>query len=214
MAAVPVDMVDRLFDVAHDLDGHDQVQVFGRPVRIHGCLDVRASGRTRRLISPDLNSGVAKRRDQAWDKVPGHIAVDQNRLRRVAHRRVLDLGVHADAPCLVQVCPGVHIHVADAVRVAHHRDLRVVHDVLHQLVGSSWNNQVDQPVETQDLGHLLTCLQQVHPAIGNPWHPLRRLDHHGGKGAVRVEGFTPALEHDGIAGLEAEGSDLHQGVGA
>ena len=57
----------------------------------------------------------------------------------------------------------------------------------------------------------LAAGQERHPPL---WQDaLRGLAHYLGEGLIRYGGFASSLEQGGIAGLEAQGGDLHQGVG-
>ena len=69
-------------------------------------------------------------------------------------------------------------------------------------------------MQVQDGPHLLPCLHQVHPALGNPRKALGRLHHHLRKRAVGVKRLASPLQECCIAGLKAQRRDLHQGVRA
>ena len=69
--------------------------------------------------------------------VLGEGLVHQQGLQRVAGGGVVDLGVHRQGAGAADVGGGVHVHVADAVCVAHDGDARVLLDVAHQRVAAA-----------------------------------------------------------------------------
>ena len=139
--------------------------------------------------------------------------VHQQGLGGVADGDVLALGVDGDPDGHVEVGVGVDVDVADAVGVAEDRDGRVVHDVADELVGAAGDDQVDLLVEGEHVGDVPAGFEQVHPAGGQAGGFAGAGDGVG-EDAVGVGRFGAAFEQEGVAALEAEGRDLHQGVRA
>ena len=211
MAAVRVDEFDRLVEAGDHLDGQHQIQVLGIPVGVAARrgLDERAGGG----VAAQLHAGSAqlgrRRRQEAWRDGRVH----QQRLDRVAHRRILRLGVAGDARGHRHVGAGVDVHVADAVGVTHHRDARGILDGAHQLVAAARDDQVDQVVEGEQGLDFGARLGQVQGIGQRRILAQRRIDG-GEQRRIGVARLRAALEDGGIARFQAQGGDLHQRVRA
>ncbi len=110
--SVMIDMGNGFPDIFHDFDSHLIIQIFpeillgsGRDI-LHSCL--RSAGQPLHDLLRD-------------------ILMQQQGLRRVAGRHILGLGVYDQGDRLVQIRVFVHINMTDAVRVAHNRDIGIVH---------------------------------------------------------------------------------------
>ena len=141
------------------------------------------------------------------------VVVDEEGLGGVADGDVLALGVDGDADGHVEVGVGVDVDVADAVGVAEDGDGRVGHDVADEFVGAAGDDQVDLVVEGEHVGDVLAGFEQVQEARGQAGGGACAGDGVG-EDAVGVGRFGAALEEAGVAGFEAEGGDLDEGVGA
>ena len=139
--------------------------------------------------------------------------MDQQGLGGAAGGDVLHLGVHRHLQRFVEVGGGVDVHVADAVGVAGDGDLRVVHDVADEVVAAAGDDQVDGVVLLQHGAHVPARLQQGEPAAGKALDARGGAHDQVGQGAVGPGRLGAALHEDGVARLQAEGGDLHQGVG-
>jgi hypothetical protein len=103
--------------------------------------------------------------------------------------------------------------MAQALGVAHHRDLRVGLDVVHEGLAAAGDDQVDQVVLAEQLLELLALLEQGDArgvqAVRRE-HPVE----HGHQRAVAVQGLAAALEQRRVAALEREAADLRDRVGS
>lgn len=63
--------------------------------------------------------------------------------------------------CHIEIGVLIHINMADPVRMPEHRDLRVLLDVSHKRIRSSWDHEVDMAVEFQNLTHVLSRLDKL-----------------------------------------------------
>ena len=140
VGAEAIDVVHRLPDVLHDFDRHDHIQVLGPELvfahDLHGVEGGRLSGASE--AHAGFSQSPAGRRQEALRDGP----VDEQRLCRVAGRRVLGLGIDDDREGLLYRDIPVGKNVADAVRVAHDRNLCVVHDIADEGVGTPGDQQV------------------------------------------------------------------------
>ena len=222
MGAVAVDVVDGFFDIRDDLDGQDEVQIFGPEVFI--CHDVHSVDGGRRfdgsddqvlrlLCSAEPDRGGMKSPRQLGEEGGGDVSVDQDGFHCVAGCGVLGLGVEDDLDRHFLVGVAVHINVADAVRMAHDRNFCVVHDVLNKLVGAAGNEKVDLLFALQEFVDLIVELRLEQAGSGETGGNGGIADD-GEQDAVGLRGLLSTLENGTVAALEAEGGDLYQGVGA
>ena len=78
----------------------------------------------------------------------------QDLLHSITGRRVVHLGVDADLASHVDITVRVDIDVADAVSMAQDSNLGVLLDVGHQGIAASWDDQVNDIVQLQQLIHV------------------------------------------------------------
>ena len=142
--------------------------------------------------------------------------MQQQCFHRVASRGVVGLGVDDHGSCARYVRRRVHVHVAHALRVAQHRDARVVLDVLHHGAGTPRNDQVDEPVQLQQRAHLLPRRDEAHDTLAHT--PLRRLHNRTCDDVVQhrhaAAGLATALQQQPIAAANSQRAALRQHVGA
>ena len=97
--------VDRLLDGVDDADREDQREELGREVLVgrvdEGAVVGAARGGAGALVQAQLDAGLAQRHERARQELGGDVGVHEQRLRRVADARALDLGVDGDVapPC-------------------------------------------------------------------------------------------------------------------
>ena len=127
-------------------------------------------------MSPtDFDSAILQRLDDARNRGLRNVAVDQQRLHRVAAARVVHLRVDGDLRGLSDVRVLVDVDVAAAVCVPHHRNLGVGHDVLDEFVATSGDDEVDAVVHIQDRLYVLPGFQLMHPALRDSIKPPCRF---------------------------------------
>mmetsp|Transcript_1597 Transcript_1597/g.3658 ORF Transcript_1597/g.3658 Transcript_1597/m.3658 type:complete len:348 (-) Transcript_1597:465-1508(-) len=102
--------------------------------------------------------------------------------------------------------------MADAVRVAEHRDLRVRLDVPHQRVGAAGDDEVDNVVQGEQLVHPLAGGDEVDECCVDI--RSERLSDDAVQAGVGVCGLLPSLEQEAVARSDREGCNLGQGVWA
>ena len=111
--------------------------------------------RSGRLPSPriadQLHPGVAQLREQARQQIGGDFPVDQQRLRRVADPRPLDLRVVGDPLRHLEIRILVHVDVAIPRRRVHHRNLGDPLQRLLQPLATSRDDQIDQALLRRQL---------------------------------------------------------------
>ena len=102
--------------------------------------------------------------------------------------------------------------MADTRRVAHHRNLRVIHDVGDEGIGATRNQEIDVSFALQELIYLLVRFCQGKHILRKPCLPERCL-HKRKERPVRALRLLAALQDCRIAALDAERADLDQGIG-
>lgn len=145
------------------------------------------------------------------ERVPQPCAVDEQRLRRVARRRILRLCVHRDTRRHLCVAVRVHIDMADAVAVTQHGDSAVLHDIADERIRAARNDEVDFSVHAKHNAHILARRQQAAPALRQT-APDARIAQNAEEHLIGVQRFPTALEQDSIAALEAQTANLNQCV--
>jgi hypothetical protein len=140
------------------------------------------------------------------------VLVDQQGFSRVAHRHILALAVHHDMDGHVRVGIALDIDMADAIGMAQYRYAGMVHDVPDKFVAAPRDDQVDELIQGQHLGYIGAGFEQTQPPGGQTGRG-GRLDRIG-QDAIGARGLAAAFEQDGIAAFEAQGRNLHQGIGA
>jgi len=178
---VPVDVLDRSVDSVDDLDREDVVQVLRRPVLVIGRLDL--DDRAGLLAAFEMAALGFQLGTDAGQELGGDRGIDQQRLGGVANRDVLTLRIDGDVDRHVQVRLAIDVDVADPVGVTQDGDIRIVHDIAHELVGAAWDDQVEVLVEREHLRDVLTGFEQLDPAGGH---------------AGRLAGFGDDLGQDAI----------------
>ena len=214
VGAVAVDVRDGLVQRIDDADGDHIVQILGLPVRLRGALarDARHQ-RLRPRVGLHLHARHVQRARHGRQRLRRRVLVHQQRLRRVACRRVLGLRVHGHARRHPDVARRIEVDVAHAVTVAQHGDAAVVHDVAHKAVRAARDDEVDVLVHGQHRADLLARGQQARPALGHAGG-LAGLLHHVKERTVGAHRLAAALEEHRVAALEAQSGDLHQRVRA
>src|SRR6516165_1380134 len=137
----------------------------------------------------------------------------QQRLDGVASRRILNLRIHREGYSLVQVRRAIDKHVTDSLAMAQDGDPAVLLDEGNKLFRASGNQQVDFPLEPQQLHHVRTRLEHRKRFLRHIGKPAKRLSPDVHDRFVAVCGFCPALEQDGIAGFEPERRNLWNDIG-
>ena len=136
-----IDVAHGFRDTVHKLHRGDEVQILSGEILLAHDLarrDLRDLG-----CAPHFDPGRLKGRRKLRQELSGDRPVNEDRLDRVAGRRVLGLRVDDDPDCLILIRILIDKDVADPVRVAHHRYLGVVHDVADKRVGAPRDEEVD-----------------------------------------------------------------------
>lgn len=222
VGAVAVDVIDGFIDVGDDLERDDQVQVFRAEIVFGHDLNVinggSCLGGTRNdildfLCAAKLYARAGEGSGQYGKEEGSAFPVDQDGLDSIAGGSVLCLGVNDDLDGSFHVRVFVDIDVADAVGMAHDRDLCVVHDVLDKLVRSAGDEQVDVFFALQELVDLVVELGLKQAGGGKARRDDGLVDDLE-QGAVGFGGLFAAFEDGTVSALDAEGGDLHHGVGS
>mmetsp|Transcript_25650 Transcript_25650/g.55580 ORF Transcript_25650/g.55580 Transcript_25650/m.55580 type:complete len:220 (-) Transcript_25650:530-1189(-) len=137
------DVTNGLVNVRDNLDRHLPIAVF-RFERVCGG-EIEHS---RSAWTPEDSNLVLLESAEYFDTstILCDLFVKENTLHRVTRRRVVHLGVHHDAHGLVSVCMLVHVHMAYALRMTHHRDLRLSLDRRHKLTRPAWYDEINETV--------------------------------------------------------------------
>mmetsp|Transcript_10077 Transcript_10077/g.18341 ORF Transcript_10077/g.18341 Transcript_10077/m.18341 type:complete len:208 (-) Transcript_10077:314-937(-) len=145
--------------------------------------------------------------------VPEHVLVHQERLERVAGGGVVRLGVPDDLERHFHVALRVQVHVADAVRVAHDRDLGVVLNVLHELVGASGYAQINNVLHFEQRRHFVPPAHQHAALRGGLAVHGDGLLHQPVEHRVAPGRLLAPLEQQRVAAGDGKACDLRQRVG-
>ena len=165
--AVAVHVLDRLVERLHDLHREDGRAVLGPPVVLgsggegEGRREARASSRRRAARCP----ASPRRESSGTRNSPRRLAMDEQRLGRVAGGRVLELRVEDDRRRHRLVRGAVHVDVADALGVAEDRDARRRLDVLDEVVAAARDHEVDVVVEREERVHLGPAADGLERAV-------------------------------------------------
>ncbi len=139
MRSVSVDMMDRFIDVIDYFDGKDIVQVLRLKILFFCRIAVDHHGASYISAVLDLTArGVGQCRDQHIRD----ILVYQQCFHSIAGSHVLGLGIYDDRHGFFDGGSTVYVDVTDAVSMPHYRDLGIVHDVLHELVGAARDEKI------------------------------------------------------------------------
>ncbi len=150
---------------------------------------------------------------ELWEELPCDGLVNEGGLDGVADGGVVGFGVVDDGECECLIGVRVNEDVADAVGVAEDGDTGVGLDMLDESAGAAGDDEVDEPGEMEEFGDLLAAEDEsdgVGWDAGSGEGVADDVDESGG-GALDL---FAGLEEDGVAGLECEGGDLSDGVGA
>src|SRR2546426_631151 len=187
----------------HDGDAEHEVQVLGVPVGVGGGFELGDEGAARR-IAAQLAAARAERGGDPGQELRRDRLVHEQVLDRVAHARPLDLRVEADALRHGEVGALVHVEVADALEVLHHRDAALFEDGVLERLAAARDDYVDAVVALeQPARHLASALDQLHGRGGQPGG-LDLGAERPRDGAVRRLRLGAALEQHGVRGLETE----------
>ena len=187
----------------HDGDAQDEIQVLGVPVRVGGGLQVGDEGAARR-VAAELAAARAERGGDPGQEPRRDRLVHEQVLDRVAHARPLDLRVETDALRHGEVGALVHVEVADALEVLHHRDAALLEDGVLERLAAARDDDVDAVVALQEPArHLAPALDQLRGRGGQPGG-LDLGAERPGDGTVRRLRLAAALEQHGVRGLETE----------
>ena len=157
VGAMAVDMVYGRLQGVHHANGQDQVQVFRVPVRL--CGRVAGNQRSGCLVAAELDAlglhGLRQGRQEGLRHIPMH----QQGFHGVAHGDVLGFAVHGHPQGHVQVGVLVHVHMADAVRMAQHGDAAVVHNPADKGIAAPGDNQIDEGILLEHGAHIFPGFQ-------------------------------------------------------
>ena len=206
-----VDVQYRLCKRIHHLDGYDIVKVFGVPVLLGGVY--RIDYLQRPFASPYLHTGGVEGLLELRQEVISDVLVHQYRLGGVAYRHILRFGIQRNLDRHANVRRLVHIDVANAACMAHHRNPRIVHNVAHELIGTPGDDEADIVVLSQHIGHVLPGFHEPGPVLR---YALRCRSAINGieQRTVGKPSLPAALEQHGVAGLQAQAGNLHQRIRA
>ncbi len=164
LGAVLIDVGDSLVDVFDDLDRQLEIAVLGSPVL--GCRLADVDDLAGRFVATEFDARVHVALDETGEEVGCDCLAHEQRLDRVADGGVLHLRVEGDVFGHLEVGIVVDVDVTDTLRVAQHRDLRVVLDVGDELRGAPGHHEIDLPVQLEQAIDFLVCLDQLRPTVG------------------------------------------------
>src|SRR5262249_51822390 len=113
----------------------------------------------------------------------------------------------------VEVGGPVHIDMAVAGEVLHHRHPRLLGDAADEAFAAARDGQVDELVEPQQVsdGGAVGRRHQLH-RVGRQLGGAQPILKNAVQGGVGVERFLTAAEDDGVAGLDAQAHRVHGDV--
>lgn len=127
--------------------------------------------------------------------------------------RIVTLGVANNLQCRRQVSVLVHVHMANTLRMAQHRNVqRLLLDAAHQLGRSTRNDQVNVFVHGQQIADLLAGGHQRNGFLGADGG--QRLLHQFDERLVTVRRLLAALQQKAVGRGHGQRGDLGQRIGA
>ncbi len=154
VGAVALDVLDRLVDRIHHANGEHLGEELGVVVVLGGAPMRQRHRPGSPALRSQTRSSTPSSRQRARDReqqARRRLAVDQQRLGGVAHRRPLHLAVDRDRHRLGGVGVAIDVGVADALVVLDHRNARVLDHEADQALAAARDHQVDQVVLAQQL---------------------------------------------------------------
>ena len=153
-----------------------------------------------------------------WQESRRSISMHQQCFCGVAHCRVLGFAIDHHCYSRLHVRSRVHVDVADPIGMSHHWNRCRALYVLHELIRSAWNDQIDVFVHAHQLGHSCAALDEID-AIRWEFHAVQcnRGDgrsHRSHERSVGTGSLRPSLEDHCICRLDPEGGNLYRCVGA
>jgi hypothetical protein len=126
----PVDMLHRGRAVVHDRRAQAQVSV----LMVISVLSQRLTGNHAAdiLSAEETHPAGIHMCLQCRQEPFGRIPVDQHRFYAVAGHRILGLSICDHLKSQVKIRLRIHIQVADTVRMAHHRNAGMIHDIAYK----------------------------------------------------------------------------------
>src|SRR5258708_3890236 len=103
--------------------------------------------------------------------------------------------------------------MTDSLTVAQDRDTTVLLYERNELLRTARDQQIDFALETQEIHHVRTRLQQVDGLLRYIGKPAKRFSPDGHNAFVAICGFGATFEQNRVAGLECQRSDLRNDIG-
>jgi hypothetical protein len=190
--AVPADVPDGVVEVVDDADGQDQIEIFRVPVRLGGRGGLRDQC-ARALAATQLHPRIDEPTRHGGEEPRSHLAMDEQRLERVAHARSLGLGIQREADRHVEVGRGVHEEMDEPLVVLEHGHARCLVDPAHEVLASARDDEVDESVQLQERAHggAVGRVDELDRRRRRP-HLLQGLGQHGRDQRIRFDGFAAA----------------------
>lgn len=212
MAAEGIDVGDRFVEVADELDGKGEGEVFlVEAFALRNDID-RDDG-IHLFRAADRDAGIGEGAGELRQKILRDAPMDKDGLDCVAGGGILHLGIHDGGDGDFFLIVLVDVDMAHAVRMAEDRDRGVRHDVLHECIRAARDEEVDGFVTFEELVDLIVLLgleQRILRKTGSDGGLLDQAE----EDAVGVGRFFAALQDGTVAALQAEGGDLYQRIGA
>ena len=212
MAAEGIDVGDRFGEIADNLDGKGEGEVF--LVEAFALRnDIDRDDVIHLFRAADRDAGIGEGAGELRQEILRYAPMDKDGLDCVAGGGILHLGIHdgGDGDLILIVL--VDVDMAHAVCMAEDRDRGVRHDVLHECIRAARDEEVDGFVTFEKLVDLIVLLgleQRILRKAGAGGSLLDQAE----EDAVRVGRFLAAFQDGTVAALQAEGGDLYQRVGA
>src|SRR5215831_6633877 len=147
--SIAEDVLHRLIDVLHNLDGQRQVEKLLAEILFARRL--RSRGQLAGLLAPTHFD--FRRHKLFYERPkpgPSNPLMNQERFHGVTRRGTLDFGVETDPFGYDRIGITIHIGVAYTGLVLDDGDRRMLHDKAHQGFAASRNNQIDMAILLQE----------------------------------------------------------------
>lgn len=212
MAAEGIDVGDRFVQIADELDGKGEGEVF--LVEAFAFRnDIDRDDVIHLFRAADRDAGIGEGAGELRQEILRYAPMDKDGLDCVAGGGILYLGIYDGGDGDLFLIVLVDVDMAHAVRMAEDRNRGVRHDVLHECIRAARDEEVDGFVTFEKLVDLIVLLgleQRILRKTGSDGGLLDQAE----EDAVGVGRFFAALQDGTVAALQAEGGDLYQRIGA
>ncbi len=219
VAAVAVDVADRLVQAVHHLDADDGCEVLLGPVLLGGRHErgARHGGQQGQGIRAAAHFHALGRIDGAdpREEFRRHATRDEQPFAGIAGTVLLRLGVVGHLHGHGDIAGVVHVGVAVAVQVLDDGHLGIAADALDQALAAAGDDDVHVLRHGDEVPHGFAVggLHELHGIAGQAGL-LERLLHKAREGPIGIDGLGTAPQNAGVAALDAQRGGLDGHVGA